>query len=432
MTFEQALHYINQLDESRMRFDLTLSQKILERLGRPDQKLKSIIVSGTNGKGSVCAFLTSMAKQAGIKVGTYTSPHLVSPLERIAIDGTPISEICFASLVTELKAVIEQSPSGQITYFEVFTLLSTLAFVQANVELAIFEVGLGGRLDTTNILERIGTITTSIDFDHTQILGTSLSEIATEKIAIMRKNCPAIVSKQLDGVQKQIIESGKSIGTKLNMENVDYIVNGDATSFYFSNKEARIGPLHLGLYGDHQIHNAGCAAAMALELSKQGFYISSDSISKGLGNVAHPARLERWLNSKGQEVWLDVGHNPSAIKSVVKFLRKEKFFPIDIVLGVLKDKDWKKMIEELLPIASSMTLCKPQTPRAWDLDQASKEIGDKIVTRIVPHPSEAFDQAILSSSRLLCIGSFYTIGAVRPLLPKKGYQLVVRPSCIYQ
>lgn len=395
-----------------MRLDLDPSRKLLELLGRPDRSLRSVLVSGTNGKGSTCAFLTAIAKAAGLRVGTYTSPHLSSPVERIAIDGEPVDETTFAKTATELAGIVERSGFDAVTYFEFLTMMAVRIFAQREVDLAIFEVGLGGRLDTTNALERIGTITTSIDYDHTDILGNTLSKIAAEKGAIMRKNLPAVVAEQEPEAQEALLACAEATGSRLLLHARDFKTSGKASSFSFRSEGVCLDSVALSLLGDHQVQNAACASAMAVELSKLGFRTDPHTIEKGLKSANIPGRLERRLTFDGKEVWLDVAHNPGAAREIAAFFRNENLAPLDLVVGVLKDKDWGKMLDELLPIAKSITLCRPNSPRAWDLEEARRYLHDRVDVTAMGDPVKAFGHALVGSKRVLCTGSFYVVGQI--------------------
>ncbi|MFH1261912.1 MAG: folylpolyglutamate synthase/dihydrofolate synthase family protein [Pseudomonadota bacterium] len=407
MTFEETLHYLHELGESRMRLDLEPTQKLLDLLGRPDRSLRSVVVSGTNGKGSTCAFLTAIAKASGKRVGTYTSPHLTSPVERIAIDGVPVDEATFAEVTSELAALIARTNFGTITYFEFLTILAVLIFQRIGVDLAIFEVGLGGRLDTTNALERVGTITTTIDYDHTAILGTTLAEIAREKIAIVRESLPAVVGEQPLEAREKIFDFVAALGARRIYLGTEFHGLGGWKTFRYRSTAYEVGPIELSLRGDHQVGNAACAVAMARELGL-------NAIEEGLRSAVHPARLERFM-VRGKEVWLDVAHNPAAARRLTEFFRSEKLAPVDLVIGVLGDKDWKGITEALLPISKSVTLCKPNSSRAWEPALVRSELGlvMNLPVCVVETPVNAFREVVERSERVLCTGSFYVVGEIR-------------------
>jgi dihydrofolate synthase/folylpolyglutamate synthase len=420
MTYKQLLKYLDGLGEMAMRLDLTPTHRMLDLLHHPDRGLRSVIISGTNGKGSAAAFLTSIAKAADLRVGTYTSPHLASPAERIAIDASPIHPEIFARVATELIGTLDRGGIGPVTYFEFLTVMAVLIFLHQRVDLAVFEVGLGGRLDCTNALARIGTITTAIGYDHTAILGKTLAEIAGEKGAIMREGLPAVVVAQPDEAKTALIDCARKSNARLLLQDRDFKTTGDAKAFHFEAGSVSLGPLKLGLRGDHQAQNAAAAVMMALELRKAGLPIHEGALRDGLTSLVHPGRLERWVTKDKKEIWLDVAHNPPAAKQLALFFKNEDLAPLDVVIGVLKDKDWRGILEELAPIARSFTICKPDSPRAWRTEEAEKAVvilqgGSAAI--VADKPVEAFKRALETSKRVLCTGSFYTVGAIREGLP---------------
>jgi len=423
MNFQETLYYLNELCEFRMRLSLEPSKRLLELLHHPDQSLKIVLVSGTNGKGSVCSFLTSIAKAQGISVGTFTSPHLESPMERIMINGQPISENTFARKATDLFQVLQGSFFGDITYFEFLTMMALLTFQEAKVDLALFEVGLGGRLDATNVLQRVLTITTQIDLDHTKILGNSIQEIANEKGAILRPNTLAIISSQHKEAHAVLISIGKKIGAKVILEERDYMISGGALSFSFSQKNLSIAQTQLHLRGDHQIHNAGCAVAASLALNSLGFDFTRESIVMGLANASLPGRLESWKNSNGQVLWLDVAHNPGAISAIVRFFQKKKEVSFRTLLGMTMDKDHSKVIGLLSKISKDFMLCKPATPRGWDPNEIAQKFCTQFQLTVKVNPLQALEFCLQEPQHILCTGSFYLVGEIRKELRKRGFKL---------
>ena len=417
MSFNEAKLYLDQLGEPRMRLTLEPMHELLRLFNHPDQSLKSLIVGGTNGKGSTCAFLTSIATAAGLKVGTYTSPHLESVTERIAINGKAIDEEYFASQLLSTKRKLEQTAFKDITYFEFMTLLALQVFVDRKVDLAIFEVGIGGRLDATNALKRIGTLITPIDFDHMNILGNTLEQIACEKGAIMRKGIPCVLSLQRPEVLTELIRIGNTTGAKLFIAYRDFKGMGTPTNFDYMCREFELPHLSIRLLGEHQVENAASAIALLTHLDG-GFEFSNEEIATGLERAFLPGRLEKWTLAGGKEIWLDVGHNPQAALKISEFFSGKYVKSMDVVVGMLADKDWEKTLAHILPIARSLTLCRPNSPRAWDINQVQQAIRFSIPTSIEEDPVRAFQKALSTSNNILCTGSFYTVGSIRSHLLK--------------
>ncbi|MFH1018328.1 MAG: folylpolyglutamate synthase/dihydrofolate synthase family protein [Pseudomonadota bacterium] len=414
MNFSETLAYLDRLQETRMRLDLGPSLRLLELLGHPDRRLRSTIVAGTNGKGSVCACLTAIAKNAGLCVGTYTSPHLESVVERVAIDGVPLDPERFARMATHVRNVVEANQFPNVTYFEFVTMVAVLAFLESRCDLSIFEVGLGGRLDTTNILERIGVAITRIDFDHMKVLGDTLEKIAGEKGAVMRRGCFAVIASQGTEARARLLEMAEEAGVEPRLGSRDFAVEGSSQAFTYRQGGNIRGPYRLALRGDHQVENAGVALATVEELNRSGFSIPETAVREGFARVVHPGRLELFRDDAGREVWLDVAHNRGGAEALVRYVSSNIAGPLDLLVGILADKEWRKILDGLLTIADSVTICRPNSPRAWKPDEATNHIAGRgvAVTR-ADAPVDALDTLLRRSRRILCTGSFYVVGAVR-------------------
>lgn len=426
MQFEETLSYLEELSEVRMRLAIEPSVQMLEVLGRPDKTFKTVIVGGTNGKGSICAFLTAMANAAGLKVGTYTSPHLESVTERIALCGMPLSREQFAATATDVRSTLEAADFPRPSYFEFLTGMAAVLFEKEKVDLAIFEVGLGGRLDSTNALDRVATVISRIDYDHMAILGSTLSEIASEKAAIFRGKVPAMVSDQHAEVGKILESSALKLGTNLMKSGRDFRTHGTWKDFSYHSSALSLGAIRLSLPGNHQVENAATATATATALREIGLHLPDSAIEEGLKTAVNTGRLEEWTSSGRTQVWLDVGHNSGAALALRKFLFLEGLAPLHLVIGMLSDKDWRSVLEIFLPIASSVTLCRPKSERAWDPGEASKLLSPRVPTTVIMDPTKALAHAARRSTRLLCTGSFYMVGVIRKSLPELGYRLGVR------
>ncbi len=402
MTFDETLSLLDRWGEPKMRLHLAPSQHFLEKIGRPDRSIRSIIVAGTNGKGSVTAYLTSILKEAGYRVGTYTSPHIETVRERIALDGKPISEKRFTQEATSLWEKLSQGEDLDITYFEFLTLLAAETFAHANVDIAIFEVGLGGRLDTTNALERIGVVITSIDYDHQGILGSTLTEIAREKGAVMRPHLPAVIGHQPDEALEALRSQGEEIGAKM----------------IWAGQEV---PFPLGIRGSHQSENAASTVAMILALREMSFKVSNDAIEKGLRSTRLIGRLECWKNDRNQKVWLDIAHNVEAMEGLADFFKRDP--TLETIVGILNDKNWEAMLPHLISISKSLILSRPHSARTWNPNIVMNNFRFDLPVSIIDDPAMALREKLSSAQRILVTGSTYTVGAVRPLLTQLGFQI---------
>jgi dihydrofolate synthase/folylpolyglutamate synthase len=418
MTFAGTLAFLERLTESRMRLDLAPSRALLALLGRPDRAFRSVIVAGTNGKGSVCAYLTAIARAAGLRVGTYTSPHLEAVTERVAVDGLPLDGERFAEHATAVRSAVERAALPGLTYFEFVTMAALEAFREARVDLAVLEVGLGGRLDTTNACERAGAAISRIDLDHTKILGTTLAQIAAEKAAVLETGGFGVIAAQEAEAETVLLERAERVGLHPDLAGREFWAEGTRDAFVFLRPGMRLGPLRLGLRGEHQIQNAAAAADTAFRLRETGLRLPDEAIARGLETAALPGRLECWRAPDGREVWMDVAHNPGAVEALLRFVRAEGLAPLPVVAGILADKDWGPMLDSLAGIAAPLLLCWPPSPRAWDPHAAA---GRKENTRVIADPVAALTAALDLGRRVLITGSFVTVGAVRPELRAKGF-----------
>lgn len=397
--------YLDHLGETKIDFEFGRSEKINALFYK---KLPIIIVCGTNGKGSTCMFLENILLQAGYKVGTYISPHVEKVNERIRINGESISDEMLEKYGQITKQKIE-SANIQPTYFEFLTFLAVHIFENESVDVGIFEVGLGGRLDSVNALPRIGAILTSVSMDHMNYLGNTLTKIAGEKIAVLENSPFSVVAEQQEEVEDLIQNQLKN---PYEIERKDFVHSGSANMFVFEKQTMTLGPIQLGINGDHQSSNAAIATAMALYLRSHGhFQIGMNEIAEGLSSAHNTARLELWKNPAGHEIWLDVAHNPDAIDKLVQhfYVRKKREF--HIIFGCSSDKPYQQMIESLLPIKKTIHFVTTPTRRSWNPNGI--KLRDAVST---------FEEQIRQQNfPILCTGSFYHVGEVRKHLPTLGF-----------
>ncbi len=405
MNFEESVSYLYSLgnEVTAMKLGLENPRKLLQALDNPHEKYLKIQVAGTNGKGSTCAFLDSICRQANIKTGLFTSPHLISITERIKINGVEISESQFASCATRVRKITE-SENLYATFFEQITAIALLAFAENNVELAILETGLGGRLDATTAANAEIVAITPIDYDHQQYLGETLTEIAGEKAAIINSpNQKVVISKQHSEVEKVISERCKLFG-------ISPIRNSRLT----------IDDLRLGLLGKHQIENAKVAVCLAEILN-----VDKAHIINGLQTATHKGRLEFY-----KDILFDGSHNIAGAKALRAYLEEFISQPITLVFGAMKDKQIAEIAEILFPAAESLILTQPNNLRSATVEEL-KEIAlkniDKSKVFAVPNVNDAVDSArqiaetySKSKGSLICVtGSLYLVGEVQNLLDEK-------------
>jgi dihydrofolate synthase/folylpolyglutamate synthase len=395
VNFEESVKYLYSLgnEVSAMKLGLENPRKLLQALGNPQDNYKKIQIAGTNGKGSTCAFLDSICRQAGIKTGLYTSPHLVSITERIKIEGEEISKEDFAKYTTIVKSQIaNREPHIPATFFEQMTAIAILAFAEKGVELAILETGLGGRLDATTAAQSEIVAITPIDYDHQQYLGETLTEIAGEKAAIINSpNQQVVIAKQPPEAEKGILERCRAFGIT------------PITDSRFQISDSR-----LGLAGKHQIENAKVAVCLA-EILK----IDKQHIINGLETATHKGRLEFY-----DGILFDGAHNIAGAKALHEYLEEFISQPITLIFGAMRDKQIDEMAKILFPTADKLILTQIDNPRsatAEELSQFTKR--DLIVTKNV---EEALETAKSFSENLTCVtGSLYLVGEAQKILNHK-------------
>ena len=327
--------------------DLTNIIAFAEELSQPQEKFKSIHIAGTNGKGSTAHMIASILQEQGYKVGLYTSPHLKDFTERIKINGKPIRKNCVNNFVKRNKAFLEKQ---KLSFFEMTVGLAFEHFAKKNVDFAIIETGLGGRLDSTNIIKPLVSVITNIGLDHTQFLGTTLPEIAKEKAGIIKKNTPVIIGER----QPEIVSVFTEIAKKKNA--LLYFASDALTKAYKTD-----------LRGNYQKKNLKTAAQTILVLKDQGIKISDESIKNGLQKVVeNTGLLGRWqiLGNK-PKIICDTAHNETGLDYVLKQLKEEKYTNLHFVFGVVNDKDLDSILP-LLPKKADYYFCKPNIPRGLD------------------------------------------------------------------
>jgi dihydrofolate synthase/folylpolyglutamate synthase len=400
-----------------MRLGLAAIDAVCERLGRPERAVPSVLVAGTNGKGSAAATLSAIAEEAGIASGLYTSPHLESVTERIRIRRADVSAGELDAMLAEVFAAADRAPAVPVTYFEAMTAAAILAFARAPVELAILEVGLGGRLDAVNAFDNDCAIVTSIDIDHSEYLGSDRESIGREKAGVMRAGKPAIVSDPLP--PQSVIAEATRIGADLWLAGRDFRVEGDRQQWSWSGRAMRLGGLgYPALRGANQLLNAAGALA-AFEALRERLPVSAQAIRTGLATVELPGRFQ--VVPGAPAIVLDVGHNPHAIAALALNLDQMGFFPrTHAVFGVMRDKDVAAIVVKLAPLVDAWHLTDLPTPRAAsaaELAAAVRGVAAAAHATVAVHarPADALAAAMAEADpadRIVVFGSFFTVGGV--------------------
>ncbi|WP_267383644.1 bifunctional folylpolyglutamate synthase/dihydrofolate synthase [Cyanobacterium sp. uoEpiScrs1] len=381
-------------------------QALLKSLNNPHHCFPIIHVGGSNGKGSVCAYIASILTEAGYRVGRYTSPHLVCPTERICIDNKPISETDFEKIIVKVKN-LSLSYKNQPSIFEVMTATALAYFAQKKVEVAVLEVGLGGRLDATNVCNNpLVTIITSISREHWQVLGPTLADIAYEKGGILKPKCPAIIG-QLP------LEAETVIKTRIKELNCPSLWVKPALLTRKNWGQYQDISYPLPLLGKIQLMNSALAIATSKILQEKGWKISLSAIQKGMRNTQWPGRLH-WIKWRGVSILIDGAHNgaaAAALREYVDTLHK----PITWVMGILSTKDHDKIFEALLQPQNNLYLVPVpdhQTANPEDLALLANKICSQLNDiQIFSNVFQALDRAVDDAEQTIVLcGSLYLIG----------------------
>ena len=410
-----------------MKLGLENIRVLLDALGNPQSNYLKVQVAGTNGKGSVCAFLDSICFEAGIPTGVFTSPHLVSITERIQIGGKEVSETEFARLATLVRETSESLVAGGKlervpTYFEQVTAMALQAFADAKVELAILETGLGGRFDATTAANAEIAAITRIDLDHQEYLGDTIEEIAAEKAAIIHAGSRVVIGEQQKEVLRVVLDRCTQFGIHAVKNCESFIeaidtLNHSAVVGFRTENDLYHDP-NLGLKGRHQIENARIAVMLADVLRFDfGFNISTDSVYDGLENARHPGRMEyvgRFL--------FDGAHNIAGAKALRAYLDEFVTQPITMIFAAMKDKDVNEIGEILFPKVDALILTKSENSRALDPDQILEQMTagfDKSSVILTGNVHEAIARAeciARDNSIILTTGSLYLVGEAKRIL----------------
>lgn len=429
--YQQALEFVfGFVDLSRTHqeniapenFELGRMAALMQRLDRAHLAYPTLHIAGTKGKGSVAVFCSGALQAASYRVGLYTSPHLIDFRERIQIDRQPISEMDFVRLVSEIEPVVAKFPG--ITSYEIQTALAFGHFAREEVDIAVIEVGMGGRLDSTNIISPLVSVITSISLDHTAVLGNTLAEIAAEKAGIIKAGIPVVSAPQAAEVQTVLTRTAKEMGTTL--INVEEEIKQELISFDSSSQKIRLQNnagediiLDIKLLGPHQIENAATAYSALSVLEQQGWIIGEDAIIQGFGETTWAGRFERV--GSDPVVILDGAHNRYSAHKLAKTL--EIIYPtneIILIFGASEDKDIHGMFVELLPKVKKLVAVRSSHPRAA-ATQKLVEMAENFNIEI--RSFESIELALghtLSAAKkgdvIVAAGSLYLIGEVKTAL----------------
>jgi dihydrofolate synthase / folylpolyglutamate synthase len=407
MTYQEAIQFLYRLRWFGTKLGLENTERLAELAGNPHHRLRFIHVAGTNGKGSTCAILESIYRQAGWRVGLFTSPHLVSFGERIQINRQPISDADIVRRVDDLRGLLTHFASEHHpTFFEVITVMAMSYFAEHQCDLVIWEAGLGGRLDATNIVTPLASVITNVQFDHQQWLGDTLAQIATEKAGIIKTRVPVLTAADIPAALEVITATARDRHAPLK------IIHRHETS------RPPLDQTQLPLKGEHQLLNAALAIATVRTLIAQ-LPVSSDSLKLGLETVSWPGRLQVETLPGGRTVILDGAHNPAGVGTLRAAL--QFYFPgvrPIMILGMLRDKDWATMCDLLAPMAKELVLVpvhSDRTAQPEDLRASCRQANPSAPIRIAPSLARALEEST-DASTIVISGSLYLVGEAMELL----------------
>jgi dihydrofolate synthase/folylpolyglutamate synthase len=426
-TWREALDFFTGLPASTIKLGLARMEAALEALGHPERQYPAVHVAGTNGKGSTCALLAQVLQESGLKVGLYTSPHLLRPNERIRVNGLEIGDEALGERILEVLERCEPL-AADLTYFEMGTLVGFLHFAREQVDLAVVETGLGGRLDATRACVPWVTAVTSLSLDHTEYLGPTLEHIAREKAGIFKPEVPAVTCRQPPGALAELRSAARAVGAPLFVEGEDFGLepSADGLSFSAGPRQAlevnTLSGLSLGLPGPHQRQNAAVAVASLRLLQQRGLPVTDVAIARGLARARWPGRLE--VLSEDPLVIVDGAHNPGGAQALAQAL--DALYPgrkLRLVFGVLREKDVAQILEPLLSRCSHLYLCPPQSPRALAPEMVREQVAalaPRLLASTTIFPS--VEAALLAARQgagddvVLAAGSLVLVGEARRVM----------------
>jgi dihydrofolate synthase / folylpolyglutamate synthase len=419
--------WLTTLESFGIKLGLSSIRAICEALGHPEQQFRSVHIAGTNGKGSVAAMVDEAVRAAGHHTGRYTSPHLVHLEERIAIAGEPVTTAMLDGALETVRAAVDGlRDSGSLevhpTFFEITTAAAFVVFAQAGVDVAVIEVGLGGRFDATNVVDPVVAAITSIALDHEQHLGSTVGAIAFEKAGIVKPGVPVIVGdlpEEARGVVRGVCQER---GAALHDTAIECVVAGarqnGRTILHLTTPRGVYPPVVLALRGDHQARNAAVAVRVLELLDDRGIPVSEAAISAGLAGARWPARLDLVVVGDGREVLVDGAHNPAGAAALQAYVRSEWPEGLPLVFGAMRDKHAADMLRPLATIAHPLILTSAPGPRAADAESlaaVARSIGvhDPLVC---PDIRRALAAGWARAPRIAVAGSLYLAGEVLRLL----------------
>lgn len=422
---DDPIAFLFSLQQFGVKLGLRNMRVLLDALGSPEASFRAVHVAGTNGKGSVTAMIEAAVRAAGYRTGRYTSPHLVRLGERFAIDGVPVGDDELFETVATVKHVIETlRADGTLeehpTFFEATTATAFELFRRHRVEIAVCEVGLGGRLDATNVLSPVVSVITSIARDHEQHLGSTLGAIAAEKAGIIKTGVPVVLGPLANDAAVVVMEAARHAAFTVQAAEGASADSLGAGAGAGSRQRLRVktprydyGVIELGLQGEHQSINALIAIRTLETLNSLGIEVPPAAIVEGLASVRWPGRLEELRMEDGRTLLLDAAHNPAGAETLARYLKTHGARPL--VFSAMKDKDVEGILRALEGAVSSLVLTQASHPRAArceELAEAAATALPGVGRSLVPDPEKALETAWGQSSHIAAAGSIFLLGDI--------------------
>ncbi len=439
-TYRAALKFLNgclnfertpPTTETLANYSLNRMQRLVSALGHPQKKLKCVHVAGSKGKGSTVAMLAGMLRNCGYKVGVYTSPHILDARERITVNGTCITEAAFTRYIQTISTAADKPRVSDPTYFEALTAAAFLYFVDSEVEIALIETGLGGRLDATNVVSPEVVAITSISNDHMGILGNTLEEIALEKAGIFKKGIQVNCSPQTEGVEKSLREAAEAAGCPIRLTGRDVGFSsrfeysrglGPHTRICVTTPTSKYEHVHAPMLGDHQALNCALALGVIDSLKQRGFAIDDRKAVEGLSGVKLAGRME--FISEQPRIMVDGAHNAASIEALMRAIGQN--VPYDsmvIIFGCQKGKDITGMLRHIRLGADKIIFTSTGSPRSmdpFDLSSSFNDLSTKMcqVADTLEDALSIADRAVTRDDLICITGSFALVGRAKRLLAK--------------
>jgi len=411
--YREAIRYLVGLEPRGISLGLARVRKALAQRGDPQRGLQFVVVAGTNGKGSVASMMASVLKHSGLRVGLYTSPHLHRLVERFRVNGRTMPTAELARRVAALRGWLERPGTPQLTFFEVCTLLALEYFRDAGCQWVVLEVGLGGRLDATNVVEPQLAVITRIALDHQDRLGPTIRHIAREKAGIIKPGVPVVTGERVPEALRVLEARARRLGAPLSAIDTDFAGEQRARGHSVRIAKWHIDGLRLPLHGDYQADNLACAVTGLKLLEAQGVPIDERALRKGIASVRWPGRLE--LLPGAPDVLFDAAHNPDACRALASHVQQLTYPRKVLLFGVLKDKDHARMLQLLLPCFDEVVFGTPDSPRGL----SSADLRARFGGTAFDCPGEALPHARKRSGKrglIVAAGSILWMSAVRALV----------------